>query len=225
MVLSAPSTTEVKIYSSDSTVTGATVAKTTDSTVPMTGSYKLRIPVSSDGITKDTEDASLSLYDGGITRIIYKVAPELIGRLEVRVDTSRYPTPTEGKDLFYRIDGTWYGNIQILSSTTTPITGGSTTQAITFETTDVVAASNKPFYEVIPGTMTRTVETSAQVIVTTNSLVSACPTSSSCNIAFIDNIGEITSRTAASPYTLMTFAGTSIPSSELTFVSVGTLRR
>lgn len=44
-------------------------------------------------------------------------------------------------------------------------------------------------------------------------------------MTFVADVGQITARTAAAPYTQMTFTGTSIPSTELTYVSVGTVRR
>ena len=72
--------------------------------------------------------------------------------------------------------------------------------------------------------MVRTVEDKAQVIVTSNNLVGACPTPGACDVSFTSNVAEITTRTTVSPYSSITFAGTSIPTADLLSVSIGTVR-
>ena len=223
-VLSSESSSLTTIWS-DTTGITATVSKTQSSSTPLSGKYAIKIPLS-DGSIVTTEDISLDIYNGQITRYIYNVAPEYIGRLELKVSYKKYPTSKEGKELYYRIDQGASINLQIASSTTSPLSGGSTTTSIEcLSNNDAIPASNTPFYEVIPGTMVRSVESKPQIIVTSNGLVGAWPTSSAWDVNFVTDVGQITSRTAVSPYTEMTFVGTSIPSSELTYVSVGTVRR
>ena len=223
-VLSSPSSTEVKIYSKANGVSG-TVSKTQDSTVPLSGNYRIRIPLTN-GTNVDTEDIPLSNYNGHITRSIYKASPEYIGKIELKTVYSKYPSSNEGKQLYYRISGHPSKDLQIIDSPDNPLAGGSTTQSIeTLANASVKAASNTPFYEVIPGPMVRAYESSPQIVVTSNNIKGACPITGTCDVSFIDDVGEISSRTASHPYASMTFVGTNLPASEITYVSVGTVRR
>lgn len=223
-VLSSESSSQTTVFS-DTTGVTATATKTQSSTLPLTGSYVIKVPLS-DSTIVTTEDITLDIYNGQILRAIYNAAPEYIGKIEVKVGFTKYPTSKEGKQIFYRIDQAPSVNLQIASSTTKPLTGGSTTTAIEFLADNAaIPASNTPFYEAIPGTMVRSVETKPQITVTTNGLVGACPVASVCDVTFISDVGQITSRTAVSPYTEINFVGTSIPNADLTYVSVGTVRR
>ena len=221
--LSSQSSTTTTIWS-DTTGVTSTVSQTQTSTLPMSGKYNIKIPLSDSSVVT-TDDISLDTYNGQIMRFIYNVAPEYIGRIELKTVYTNYPTYNEGKELYYRIDQSPTIDLQIASSTTTPIAGGSTTTAIEFLSSNPIPASNTPFYETIPGTMVRSVETKPQITITTNGLLGACPIPSIWDVTFIADVGQITSRTAVSPYIQMTFGGTSIPNTELTYVSVGTRRR
>ena len=172
-VLNSESSTATTIWS-DATGVTATVTKTQSSTLPLSGKYVIKIPLS-DSTIVTTDDISLDTYNGQITRLIYNVAPEYIGRIELKVVTSKYLSSNEGKELYYRIDQNPSVNLQIASSTTTPLTGGSITDPIEYPSTQAVAASNTPYYEAIPGTMVRSVETKPQISITTNGLPGACP--------------------------------------------------
>ena len=125
--IAGPSSTETKIYSNDASVTGATVSKDADSTVPLSGMYKIRIPYNAAGNTKETVDIGLNWYDRHILEQIYTAVPELYGRVEIKTDTSNFVTADEGKELYYRIDGTSYGDFTVIDSTASSLKGGSTT--------------------------------------------------------------------------------------------------
>ena len=172
-VLSSESSTATTIWS-DATGVTATVTKTQSSTLPLSGKYNIKIPLANSTIVT-TDDISLNTYNGQIMRYIYNVAPEYIGRIEVKTVYANYPSYNEGKELYYRIDQGSNIDLQIASSTSAPLSGGSTTTPIGYLSSQPVAASNTPFYEVIPGLMARSVETKPQILVTSNGLRGACP--------------------------------------------------
>ena len=84
-----------------------------------------------------------------------------------------------------------------------------------------MAASNKPFYEVIPGAFLRTVETSPQVTVSTNGIAGACPTKGACGFTFSAAAGTIDLYNFEHGYTEVKVVGTSIPASTVEYISVG----
>jgi hypothetical protein len=219
-------TTETKILTMDTTVTTATISKNSESTNPLSGFFMLRIPIDSSGATKDTDNIGVNWADGHVLRSIYKAAPEYIGKVEFKTDNSNYLSSDEGKEYYYRISELSYGDFEIINSSDLPLIGGSTTEPIALTADNNYSpASFEPFYEVIPGTMVRTFVIKPQIVVTSNNLVGACPTPNACDVTFIDNVAEITSRTNIADYSSLTFVGTSIPNSELTYASIGTLRK
>lgn len=170
-------TTESRILTTDTTVTTATITKNSESTDPLGGSFKLRIPIDSSGTTKDTDNIGVNWADGYVLRYIYKAAPEYIGKVEIKSDNSNYLSSDEGKEYYYRVSELSYGDFEIINSSDSPLTGGSTTEAIAITSDNGYSpASFEPFYEVIPGTMVRTYETKPQIVVTSNGLLGACPT-------------------------------------------------
>jgi hypothetical protein len=224
-VIASPSSdlAKTQIFS-DTTGVTATVTRISESTTPLSGSYRLKIPLS-DSSTVYTEDIALTLYNGQITRKIYEAAPEYMGRIELKTVYKTYPSSNEGKELFYRIKDSSV-DFEMVASTNDPLTGGDSSQPIEYlSNASAVASSNTPFYEVIPGSMVRTVETSPQAVVETNSIKGACPNSGICDISFIENVGVINSRTAVAPYTEIVLTGANLPVNDIRYVSVGTLRR
>ena len=174
--LSAESSTATTVWSDVTGVT-ATATKTANSTPPLSGKFVIKIPLS-DSTIVTTEEISLGTTNGHIMRFIYNIAPEYIGRIELKAVYSKYPSSKEGLELYYRIDQGASINLQIASGTNTVLAGGSTTTAIQYLSGEPIPASNAPFYEVIPGTMVKSVETKPQITVKTNGLLGACPVSS-----------------------------------------------
>lgn len=221
--ISSASSTDVKIFAS--TGTTGTVAKTGTSTLPISGKFKIKIPLAAGG-NAVTEDLALDLYNGNILREIYSVAPEYIGKIEMRTVYSKFPSQFEGKEFYYRINGSPSVDLEIIASTTSPLTGGDATTPIEYlSNPSLKAASNKPFYEVIPGSMVRSFETKSQIIVKSGGILGACPISETCDATFVNDVGEITARTINFAKTEITFVGTAIPASEITYVAVSTSRR
>jgi len=174
-VISADSSTETKIYS-DTTGVSGTVSLTESSTIPLSGSYRIRIPLEN-STTAETVDISPGTAAGHVIRSIYNAAPEYIGKIEMNAVTKKYFSQNEGKELYYRISGHPDVNLEIIDSPESPMTGGSLDLGITLsENNSVKSASNTPFYETIPGHMVRAVETSPQVVVKSNDITGACPT-------------------------------------------------
>jgi hypothetical protein len=225
--ISSPSSETTSVFSDTSGVTG-TVTKTQDSTLPLSGSYRIQI-IDSDGSTVvgETEDISLTNYNGHVTRKIYEAAPQLIGKLEVEHYYDNYYSQNEGKELYYRITGSDL-TLKVIDSSSDPLSGGSTTLPITFDSTQVpFAASNLPFFETIPGSMVRAVETSPQIVVESSGIRAACPSQDLCSVSFTDDVAMISGATSSNNHQTVEFTGTNIPIDDFTnfYVSFGDTRR
>lgn len=218
-IINGVSSTSATVVSDSATV--GTVTRTQDNTMYLSGNYQIAITLAN-GTTLNTDDLSLSTYNGGILRYIYTVAPELIGKMELKVVTSTYPTYWEGKELYYRIKNDLVTSLQIVDSS---LAGGNSTTGITFPaSSDVGTPSNLPFFEVIPGPMVRAYTTSAQVLVSTNGISAACPVSGTCDVSFTDNTANIRQIDDGTEYKSFTFMAETLTTSELKYVSIGTMR-
>ena len=200
-----------------------------NSSNPLTGKYIIQVTY--DGETDDTEDLDLNTAANIIEREIYRVEPELMGALEIQRITSTYVTGREGLEIIYRLASGFEANFTLASSTEEPLLvepeGNETVHPIDFFNEVYIEGSNKPFYEVIPAAYLRTVETAPQVVVTSDGLRALCVQTPFCDIAFIDDVALITTRTETPDFDelIMNFTGTSIPTDELMKVSVGGLLR
>jgi hypothetical protein len=201
--------------------TVGTASKTQDNTVYLSGNYNIQITLP-DATVVNTASLGLSTYNGALQRSIYSVAPELTGKMEVKVVTSNYPTIWEGKELYYRIKGDSVTALQLVN---VDLVGGNLTTGIDLTASSTVdTPSNLPFFEVIPGPMVRAYETSAQVLVSTNGISSACPISETCDVSFSDNTANIRQIDDGTNYESFTFMAETLTTSELQYVSIGTMR-
>ena len=192
-------------------------------THPITGSYKATIN-DGNGNTVDTDDIEISDAIGKILSKIYAKLPALLGKIELRDSFDTFYTYEEGRTLLYRTTGSAENfTLELANSATDPINVPNfPNQAIAFSKNDsYIPASNKPYYEVIPGKFLKTVETSPQVTVATNGIPGACPDKGTCGFTFTAQSGSISSYTFNSDYTELTIAGTSIPGDIVNYISVG----
>ena len=218
-ISSGPET--VRIYSNDGSTT-ATIAKNANSTTPLEGRFRIKY---NDGTsTRYTSDIPLSYHDGVVTREFLKTSPELLGKIEFRKDFKTFVSNTEGIDLYYRTSVALANALEITDAndTSNAISGGN---GVTFTSTTHISASNNPFYPSIPGTMVRTYEDKPQVIVKSNGLTAACIIEGACDVEFVANVGEITNWSIDAYNSFITFTGTSLPFSDLTFVDIGSQRK
>lgn len=220
---STPSATTVRIYSNNTSVTTATAALTQNSTIPLSGQFKILYTDSDSNITS-TEDLQLYYGDGLYMRKFIEANPQFLGKIQFRRDYKTFVSYTEGVDLYYQTLEELDNDLEIVSSDAFPVVGGSS-DGVLFTTEDSVVASNKPFYKFIPAQFVRSYEEKAQVIVTSNGLTSACPIENSCDITFITDVGEITNWSVDEYNQFITFTGTGLPYDTLTYVDVGTFRR
>jgi hypothetical protein len=218
-IIDGESSISVTVVSDAETV--GTASKTQDNTVRLTGNYIIQITLP-DSSVETTATLSLDTYNGAIQRNIYSVAPELTGKMEVKVVTSNYPTNWEGKELYYRIKGDSVTTLQIVN---VDLAGGNLTTGIDLPVSAAVdTPSNLPFFEVIPGPMVRAYKTSAQVLVSTNGISSACPISETCDVSFADNTANIRQIDDGTNYASLVFMAETLTTTELQYVSVGTMR-
>jgi hypothetical protein len=218
-IIDGVSSTSVTVVSDAATV--GTASRTQDNTVRLTGNYNIQITLPNTTVV-NTATLGLSTYNGHLQRYIYSVAPELTGKMEVKVITSNYQTSWEGRELYYRIKDDSVTTLQIVN---VDLAGGNLTTGIDFPVSSTVGTpSNVPFFEVIPGPMVRAYEKSAQVLVSTNGISSACPISETCDVSFADNTANIRQIDNGTNYASLVFMVETLTTSELQYVSVGTMR-
>ena len=229
LAVSGPTTTSFQLITVDnnSASTGELVQ---NSTQPLSGKYAIRL-TRSNNETVETAALSRGEEPNIVEREIYRVAPELIGVLEMKKLTSTYITGNEGVELIYRVASGFTVDLQIISSTSDPLIvevgENETEHSISYSSNTYKAGSYRPFYETIPAAYLRTVETAPQAVVTSNGLRAICSKQPFCDIEFIDNVAEITGRTETTSFTrlVVSFTGTGIPIDELSSVSVSGLLR
>ena len=201
-----------------------------NSTKPLSGKFVISL-TRSNMETVETRAIERGEISNIIEREIYRVAPELIGVLEIKKLTSTYLTGNEGVQLVYRVASGYTVDLQIISSTSdpliVPVGENETEHSISYSSSTYMAGSNRPFYETIPAAYLRTFETAPQAVVVSNGLRAICSKQPFCDIEFIENVAEITGRTEATSSTklVLTFTGTGIPTDELATVSVSGLLR
>ena len=226
MALGSSSFSGVEIFSN---VNGLTTKgqMLQNSTLPLSGMYKIRVN-RIDSTVIETEDLSLDSKAYLVKRKISEVAPEYKKGLLLKIKrrSANFPTESEGIELIYRTSIGYNPELEIIGSSEEPLTGGDETMGISITKDIYEAGSNAPFYESIPAEFLRTVETKPQITVKSNGRLSACPLETFCDIQFIDDVAEITSRSVSDSFAdkIFDFVGTSIPKDELMYVSVGTLR-
>ena len=245
-VLGSPSFDGVEVFSNvDSITPSGQMLK--NSTVPLTGKFRIRVK-RMDGRVVVTGDLILSSSAQVIKRTIAIAAPEYKNNLQIKRRNANFQTGEEGVEIIYRTTHGIDPELQILTSTDEPLLGGYIPREEDeeaydeeneapldeeYKSSNIVitkgvyrAGSNAPFYESIPAEFLRTVETKPQITVKSNGRLSACPLETFCDIQFIDDVAEITSRSVSDSFAdkIFDFVGTSIPKDELMYVSVGTLR-
>ncbi|CAI2373695.1 unnamed protein product [Moneuplotes crassus] len=192
-------------------------------TQPLVGNYKIRINDGSNN-NVDTDDINPHESKGQVLRKIYAKVPSLMGKVEIRDSYETFFSGDEGRELFWRTttDADAFSFSVIDSTTTAMNIPNFPSNTITIENdNNYMPASNKPFYEIIPGAFLKTVETQPQVTVTTNGISGACPSKGSCGFTFNSVSGSITSYTFNSDYTELTVVGTTIPTTTVEYISVG----
>ena len=83
ITVSGETSSSVRVWPDTGASTTATATKTQNSTEPLSGSYKIQVPLAN-GSSVTTEDISIRDTNGIILRKIYKAAPEYIGKIEVK---------------------------------------------------------------------------------------------------------------------------------------------
>ena len=233
-----------KTSNGDGTYTYSTLTNGTDYTFtmidettrtgPLEGYFKAKI-TNADG-DRYSEAIGLWRSEGQIARAILEAAPELRGHLEIQTSYRNMLSWQEGREIYYSLTSGFEGyTIEFESDTDNPVQVSSdTSHVILFEAdTTTTPASNKPVYEVIPGSFLRTIELNPQVIVESNGMTAACPVSGNCDMTFTATTGEISSVSAvagvrrllssyiADNYQVVTVTGTGITGSSVNYVSIG----
>ena len=227
--VSSPSTSSYELINVDnlSVVVGQLVQ---NSTKPLSGKFAISL-TRSNTETVETGAMRTGEVPNVVEREIYRVAPELIGVLEIQKLTSTYLTGNEGVQLIYRVASGYTVDLQIISSTSdpliVPVGENEAEHNISYSSSTYTAGSNRPFFETIPAAYLRTVETAPQASVVSNGLRAICSQQPLCDIEFIENVAEITGRTETTSSTklVLAFTGTGIPTGELLAVSVNGLLR
>jgi len=194
-------------------------------TSPLRGKYRIKISDGSNIVY--TNDLSTYSTIGLVMREIYRQIPTLLGKIEFRDSFDKFLQPDEGRELFWRTTkaaDTFTFTAE--DSLTDPLhIVNSPTHLVTITNNSTYhPASNKPVYSVIPGAFLKTVETQPQLTVSTNGLMGACPTKGACGFTFTPFVGDVTGYTPNVDFSVITVAGTSIPTSTIRYVSVGSCK-